>query len=353
MAGSLTGVRSSAGRGGDDGDGVGRVDGVRPGLRAVLSRGLFALAPATSEKVTLLTVRDHPHSSGRRRHPCAGSPSEFVRKKLSAPAKHWGSTSKSRNFGHGAAGEGGRSPPTSCVVGSGCWNQRQRVRRWPIQTWHRAEPGHRGRAPNCTGPAAPRPLRTAACRPGGLPAAGTSSLLRPAAADPLGAAAGRSAGRRAGCCGRCRTRSRDRNLTPYTGEPVFAPPSFNPVNGALVGVAKPIMINFARLIANRGLAESAIHIVGAAGSRPCSLDSPTPRSAGGPTSFRPQGTIVIDASGAKSSFRVGDSLVAISLMRRPLDDLHRPKRQGGEDHARLDGQARRQARDQEWYVLRA
>ncbi|HEY6575359.1 MAG TPA: hypothetical protein VI029_10585, partial [Mycobacterium sp.] len=34
--------------------------------------------------------------------------------------------------------------------------------------------------------------------------------------------------------------------TPYTGAPVFAPPTFNPLNGSMVGVAKPIYINFAR-----------------------------------------------------------------------------------------------------------
>src|SRR6185312_3426635 len=38
------------------------------------------------------------------------------------------------------------------------------------------------------------------------------------------------------------------NPTPYVGEPVFAPPTFNPTNGAKVGAAKPIYINFARPI---------------------------------------------------------------------------------------------------------
>jgi lipoprotein-anchoring transpeptidase ErfK/SrfK len=101
------------------------------------------------------------------------------------------------------------------------------------------------------------------------------------------------------------------NPEPFTGEPVFAPPSFNPVNGALVGVAKPIIINFQRPIANRPLAEQAIHI------------SSTPAVPGAfywttdtqvrwrPYSFWPSGTVVtIDASGARSSFRVGDSLIA-------------------------------------------
>src|SRR6478609_10593132 len=34
------------------------------------------------------------------------------------------------------------------------------------------------------------------------------------------------------------------NPTPYVGQPVFAPPTFNPLNGSMVGVAKPIYINF-------------------------------------------------------------------------------------------------------------
>jgi lipoprotein-anchoring transpeptidase ErfK/SrfK len=101
------------------------------------------------------------------------------------------------------------------------------------------------------------------------------------------------------------------NPLPFTGDPVFAPPSFNPVNGAMVGVAKPIIINFARPIANRPLAEQAIHI---------SSVPPVPGAfywltdtqvRWRPYSFWPAGTIVnIDASGAKSSFRVGDTLVA-------------------------------------------
>src|SRR6185369_9614755 len=39
--------------------------------------------------------------------------------------------------------------------------------------------------------------------------------------------------------------------TPFVGQPPFVPPSFNPVNGAMVGVAKPIIINFQRPIADR------------------------------------------------------------------------------------------------------
>ena len=101
------------------------------------------------------------------------------------------------------------------------------------------------------------------------------------------------------------------NNSPYVGEPVFAPPSFNPVNGALVGVAKPIIINFQRPIANRALAEQAIHISSnppVPGAFYWTLDTQVRWR---PYNFWPADTVVnIDASGAKSSFRVGDSLVA-------------------------------------------
>jgi lipoprotein-anchoring transpeptidase ErfK/SrfK len=101
------------------------------------------------------------------------------------------------------------------------------------------------------------------------------------------------------------------NPTPYVGQPVFAPPTFNPVNGSIAGAAKPIYINFQRPIANRQLAEDAIHI------------SSTPPVPGRfywtsdtqvrwrPQDFWPAGTVVnIDASGTKSSFSVPEQLVA-------------------------------------------
>ena len=101
------------------------------------------------------------------------------------------------------------------------------------------------------------------------------------------------------------------NPLPFIGEPPFMPPSFNPVNGSQVGVAKPIVINFQRPIADRPIAESAIHI------------SSTPAVPGKfywmsdtqvrwrPIDFWPGGTrVTIDAGGTRSSFRVGESLVA-------------------------------------------
>jgi lipoprotein-anchoring transpeptidase ErfK/SrfK len=101
------------------------------------------------------------------------------------------------------------------------------------------------------------------------------------------------------------------NPTPYVGDPVFAPPTFNPTNGAKAGAAKPIYINFARPIADRALAEQAIHI---------SSVPPVPgrfywasdtQVRWRPQDFWPAGTVVnIDASGAKSSFTVPEQLVA-------------------------------------------
>jgi lipoprotein-anchoring transpeptidase ErfK/SrfK len=99
--------------------------------------------------------------------------------------------------------------------------------------------------------------------------------------------------------------------TPFTGTPPFVPPSFDPPAGATVGVAKPVVIDFARPIADRALAVSAVHI------------SSTPPVAGHfywmnnsevrwrPTDFWPAHAVVnIDAAGTKSSFNIGDSLVA-------------------------------------------
>jgi lipoprotein-anchoring transpeptidase ErfK/SrfK len=101
------------------------------------------------------------------------------------------------------------------------------------------------------------------------------------------------------------------NPTPYVGEPVFAPPTFNPTNGSIAGAAKPIYINFARPIADRAMAEQAIHI---------SSVPPVPgrfywtsdtQVRWRPQDFWPAGTVVnIDASGTKSSFRVPEQLVA-------------------------------------------
>jgi lipoprotein-anchoring transpeptidase ErfK/SrfK len=101
------------------------------------------------------------------------------------------------------------------------------------------------------------------------------------------------------------------NPLPFIGQPPFLPPAFNPANGSLVGVAKPIYITFQRPIADRQMAEDAIHV---------SSNPPVPgkfywmsdtQVRWRPIDFWPAGTVVnIDAAGTTSSFRVGDALVA-------------------------------------------
>ena len=99
--------------------------------------------------------------------------------------------------------------------------------------------------------------------------------------------------------------------TPYTGQPVFAPPTFNPTNGSKAGAAKPIYINFQRPIADRAMAEQAIHISSVPpvpGRFYWTSDSQVRWR---PQDFWPAGTVVnIDAGGTKSSFTVPEQLVA-------------------------------------------
>lgn len=101
------------------------------------------------------------------------------------------------------------------------------------------------------------------------------------------------------------------NPEPFTGTAPFLPPSFNPLNGSMVGVAKPIIINFQRPIADKAMAEQAIHI---SSNPPVSgkFYWMTPSQVRWrPFNFWPANTVVnIDAAGTKSSFRTGDALVA-------------------------------------------
>jgi lipoprotein-anchoring transpeptidase ErfK/SrfK len=150
-------------------------------------------------------------------------------------------------------------------------------------------------------PLAPPPADPLAPPPADPLAPAPAESLAPPPADPFAAAPGPAPeGTPAG-----------QNPTPFTGQPPFVPPSFNPVNGAMVGVAKPIIINFARPIADRPMAEEAIHI---------SSVPPVPgkfywmndsQVRWRPFNFWPANTVVnIDAAGTMSSFRTGDSLVA-------------------------------------------
>jgi lipoprotein-anchoring transpeptidase ErfK/SrfK len=101
------------------------------------------------------------------------------------------------------------------------------------------------------------------------------------------------------------------NPNPFVGEPPFVPPSFSPVSGSTVGVAKPIVINFQRPIADAGMAEQAVHI---------SSNPPVPgkfywmtptQLRWRPMSFWPAHTAVhVDAAGTTSDFVTGDTLLA-------------------------------------------
>lgn len=101
------------------------------------------------------------------------------------------------------------------------------------------------------------------------------------------------------------------NPEPFVGQPPFLPPSFNPLNGSMVGVAKPIIINFQRPIADQAMAEQAIHI-SSVPPVPGKFYWMTPSQVRWrPLNFWPANTTVnIDAAGTLSTFRTGDSLVA-------------------------------------------
>jgi lipoprotein-anchoring transpeptidase ErfK/SrfK len=151
-------------------------------------------------------------------------------------------------------------------------------------------------------PFAPPPPADPLAVPPGDPAAPPPFAPPPFAppADPLAAPAVIPEGTPAG-----------QNPTPYTGQPVFAPPTFNPTNGSKAGAAKPIYINFQRPIADRALAEQAIHISSVPpvpGRFYWTSDSQVRWR---PQNFWPAGTVVnIDAGGTKSSFTVPEQLVA-------------------------------------------
>ncbi|ORA15137.1 L,D-transpeptidase [Mycobacterium angelicum] len=120
--------------------------------------------------------------------------------------------------------------------------------------------------------------------------------LAPPPADPLAAPVGPVAGQ---------------DPTPFVGNPPFRPPTFNPVNGAMVGVAKPIIINFAVPIADQAMAERAIHI-SSIPPVPGKFYWMTPSQVRWrPLQFWPANTqVTIDAAGTVSTFHTGDALVA-------------------------------------------
>ncbi|WP_293004031.1 Ig-like domain-containing protein [Mycobacterium sp.] len=163
-----------------------------------------------------------------------------------------------------------------------------------------AQPGPGVEAPG-PGPVEPlpQPVDPMAGQPQvGVPPAGNPVV--PPSGDPAAVAAAAQTGPVVG-----------QNPEPFTGPPPFVPPTFNPVNGSTVGVAEPIIINFARPIADQRMAEQAIHV------------SSTPPVSGKfywltasqvrwrPLSFWPAHTAVhVDAAGTQNNFVVGDALQA-------------------------------------------
>src|SRR5271170_5478223 len=99
--------------------------------------------------------------------------------------------------------------------------------------------------------------------------------------------------------------------TPFTGTAPFGPPTFVPANGATVGVAQPIIINFPGLVDDAGATESAVH-VSSVPPVPGKFYWMTPTQLRWrPLSFWPAHTAVhVDAAGTISDFVTGDSLIA-------------------------------------------
>ncbi|HZQ31788.1 MAG TPA: L,D-transpeptidase [Mycobacterium sp.] len=93
--------------------------------------------------------------------------------------------------------------------------------------------------------------------------------------------------------------------------PEIHPTAISPANGTTVGVAHPIIVNFAAPVADRPAAEDAIHV---------SSDPPVPgkfywmndrQVRWRPLAFWPDHTTVtIDVPGSRSSFSTGDALIA-------------------------------------------
>jgi lipoprotein-anchoring transpeptidase ErfK/SrfK len=118
----------------------------------------------------------------------------------------------------------------------------------------------------------------------------------PAPADPLALPTGPADGQ---------------DPTPFTGTAPFGPPKFVPANGATVGVAQPIIINFPGRVDDAGAAIGAVH-VSSVPPVPGKFYWQTPTQLRWrPLSFWPAHTeVTVDAGGTVSTFRTGDTLVA-------------------------------------------
>ncbi|SRX95288.1 hypothetical protein MSP7336_03552 [Mycobacterium shimoidei] len=98
---------------------------------------------------------------------------------------------------------------------------------------------------------------------------------------------------------------------PPIGAAPFGPPTIVPANGATVGVAQPILINFPGLVDDAGATESAVHITSVPPvDGKFYWQSPT-QLRWRPLNFWPAHTeVTVDAGGTVSSFHTGDTLVA-------------------------------------------
>src|SRR6201994_348651 len=179
-------------------------------------------------------------------------------------------------------------------------------------------PGVEAPAPPPPGdPAPPAPVEPVAQPPVVPPPPGD---VPPAPAVPAGGvpvAGGPATGPGAGTAAApaaapsCASTCAGQNPEPFTGQPPFVPPTFNPVNGSTVGVAEPIIINFARPIADKPMAEQAIHVSSypPVSGRFYWLTPSQVRWR--PNSFWPAHTAVhVDAAGTQNNFVTGDSLIA-------------------------------------------
>jgi lipoprotein-anchoring transpeptidase ErfK/SrfK len=169
-----------------------------------------------------------------------------------------------------------------------------------------------GTGPALADPDQPPPPGDPAAVDAGPPAAPEAPPAAPAPVDPLaGLPGGPSAPPPGAQPAATEGIPAGENPNPFVGEPPFVPPSFSPVSGSTVGVAKPIVINFQRPIADAGMAEQAVHI---------SSNPPVPgkfywmtptQLRWRPMSFWPAHTAVhVDAAGTTSDFVTGDTLLA-------------------------------------------
>ncbi|WP_432421188.1 L,D-transpeptidase [Nocardia cyriacigeorgica] len=91
----------------------------------------------------------------------------------------------------------------------------------------------------------------------------------------------------------------------------FAPPSLNPGEGEVVGVAQPIIINFKEPVGDRAAAERAIKITSSNPAEGHFYWISDKQVRWRPNEFWPAETdVVVEAGGSRSAFRIGEALVA-------------------------------------------